>query len=134
MRCSNTRHCIDQCINKKFYEKYNSLTIHSVINKEELKSDYNLIQIKFNKTKDSTIETDCINTFNRPDCNDVFFEESLEYTCHKYDVYLFIKLNYENLEEKELEQSSSKLFLDLMNLLSIFLWSRCDRHLINCAI
>ena len=120
LKCSNRRHCIDQCINKKFYEKYNSLTIHSVINKEELKSDYNLTQIKFNKTKDSTIETDCINTFNRPDCNDVFFEESLEYTCRVNDSYILIKLNYENLEEKDVEQSSSKLFLDLMNLLSIF--------------
>ena len=119
-RCSNRMHCIDQCINKKFYEKYNSLTIHSVINKDELGSDYNLTQIKFNKTKDLTIETDCINTFNRPDCNDVFFEESLEYTCYFNNFYLSIKLNYENLEEKEFEQSSLKLFLDLINLLSIF--------------
>ena len=119
-RCSNRRHCIDQCINKKFYEKYNSLTIYSVIDKDEFESDYNLTQIKFNKTKDSTIETDCINTFNRPDCNDVFFEESLEYACKRSYFYLAIKLNYENLEEKEFQQSSLKLFLDLMNLLSIF--------------
>ena len=120
LKCLNRKHCIDQCINKKFYEKYNSLTIHSVIDKDELGSDYNLNQIKFNKTKDSTIETECINTFNRPDCNDVFFEESLEYTCRVNDSYILIKLNYENLEEKEFEQSSLKLFLDLINLISIF--------------
>ena len=119
-RCSNRKHCIDQCINKKFYEKYNSLTIYSVIDKDEFESDYNLTQIKFNETKDSTIETDCINTFSRPDCNDVFFEESLEYTCQKSFRYFLIKLNYENLEEKEFQQSSLKLFLDLINLLSIF--------------
>ena len=110
LRCSNRKHCIDQCINKKFYEKYKSLTIHSVINKDELKSDYNLTQIKFNETKDSTIETDCINKFNLPDCNDVFFEESLEYTCQENDYYTGTKLNYENLEEKEFEQSSLKCF------------------------
>ena len=120
LKCSNRRHCIDQCINKKFYEKYNSLTIYSVINKDELKSNYNLTQIKFNETKDSTIETDCINTFNRSDCNDVFFEESLEFTCQGNDFFLPIKLNYQNLEEKEFKQSSLKLFLDLMNLISIF--------------
>ena len=120
LKCLNRKHCIDQCINKKFYEKYKSLTIHSVIDKDELGSDYNLTQIKFNETKDLTIETDCINTFNRPDCNDVFFEESLEYTCQGNYIYMHIKLNYENLEEKEFEQSSLKLFLDLMNLLSIF--------------
>ena len=119
-RCSNRKHCIDQCINKKIYEKYNSLTIHSVIDKDELKSNFNLTQIKFNETKDLTIETDCINTFNRPDCNDVLFEESLEYTCKLRYYYLPIKLNYENLEEKEFEQSSLKLFLNLVNLISIF--------------
>ena len=119
-KCSNRKHCIDQCINRKFYEKHGSLTIYSVIDKDELESDYNLTQIKFNETKDSTIETDCTNTFNRPDCNDVLFEESLEYTCRLSYYYLPIKLNYENLEEKEFEQSSFKLFLDLINLLSIF--------------
>ena len=119
-KCLNRRHCIDQCINKKFYEEYNSLTIHSVINKDELESEFNLTQVKFNETKDLKIENDCINSFNRPDCNDVLFEENLEYTCLTDDYQLYIKLNYENLEEKEFEQSLIKLFLDLMNLLSIF--------------
>ena len=118
LKCLNRRHCIDRCINKKFYAKYNSLTIYSVIDKEEL--EYNLTQIKFNGTKDSKIESDCINTFNQPDCNDVLFEESFKFTYKLNDYQFYIKLNYENLEEKKLEQSLFKLFLDLMNLLSIF--------------
>ena len=109
--CSNRKHCIDQCVNKKFYEKYNSLTIHSVIDKDELESEYNLTNFKFNKTKDSKIESDCIN----------LFEESSQLTPDFYTHYgrFFIKLNYENLEEKELKPLI-KLVLDLMNLLSIF--------------
>ena len=122
--CSNRKHCIDQCINKKFYEKYNSLTIHSVINinKDELESKYNLINVKFNITKDSKIESDCIKLFNRPDCNEVSFEESPQETPNlkiHFPKFL-IKLNYEHLEEKELKPFLFKLALDLMNLLSIF--------------
>ena len=115
LKCLNRRHCIDQCINKKFYEEYNSLTIYSVIDKDELESEHNLTLTKFNINNDSSIETDCTNLFNQPDCNDVSFEENLEYTCQR--AHSYIKLNYENLEEKEVEQSLIKLFLDFMNLL-----------------
>ena len=120
--CSNRKHCIDQCINKKFYEEYNSLTINSVIDKDEFESEYNLTNVKLNKTKDSKIESDCINLFNRPDCNDVSFEENLQLNPVFYTDYgsFFIKLNHEHLEEKESEPSLIKLALYLMNLQSIF--------------
>ena len=122
--CLTRKNCIDQCINKKFYEKYNSLTIHSVIDidKDELGFKYNSTNIKFNKTKDSKIESDCKNSFNRPDCNDVLFEENSQETPNFFTLYqnFFIKPNHEHLSAKELKPSLIKLVLDLMNLLSIF--------------
>ena len=120
LKCLNKKHCIDRCINAKFYEKYNSLTIHSVLEKDELESEFNLTNINLNETKDKGIENDCIDSFNQPDCIDILFEESLEHTCQQDEYSLSIKLNYENLKERELEQTLIKLVLDLMNLLSIF--------------
>ena len=88
-----------------------------MIDKDELESEFNLTQVKLNETKDLKIESDCINSHKKLDCNDVLFEENLEYTCLRDDYQLYIKLNYENLEEKEFEESLIKLFSDLMNLL-----------------
>ena len=121
-KCSNRKHCIDQCIYKKFYDQYNSLTIYSVIDKDEFKSEYNLTDVKFNKTKDSKIESDCIDSFDRPDCNDVSFEESPQLSTNFYKDYasFLIKLNHEHLIAKEFKPSLIKLALDLINLLSIF--------------
>ena len=114
--CSSRQHCIDRCISKTFYEKHKSLTIFTVIDNVDFRVD----SLNFSQERDYEIEAYCLNKFRHRDCRDVYFDESLELT----GIFSFrethLKLDYENLVEKELEQSLTKTIVDSLNLISIF--------------
>lgn len=119
LNCTSRRHCVDRCINVRFYEKHKSLPLYSVVDGDHFTSD-SLAPIKFNRTRDGEIEQSCMNTYPQIDCRDVYFDESLELTTLFDSDHIYIKLDYENLVEKELEQPPMKVDVDILNLICIF--------------
>ena len=76
--CYSKRNCIDRCVNLKFMKYYNSITIHSVIDKQHFTKDQwsNLFLNndfkKYNKTKE-----ECKRNFQINDCYEIAFENSV---------------------------------------------------------
>ena len=62
------------------------------------------------------IEQDCLEKFNQQDCEFIFLFEAIKPTCEFEKNSTFVNLMFENLVEKEIEQSFSKLILNILNL------------------
>lgn len=112
--CSTRQHCVDSCVSRKFYQKHRSLTVHSVLNENQLnKSAF------FNLTRDRAIESDCLKRFERKDCDITQFDESSKTTYAANGHSLSLNLNFEVVTEREIEASPFKAVLDILNLLGI---------------
>ena len=119
--CSSRQHCVDSCVNREFYRKHRSLTIHSVLNQMHL-NQFNQTALGgafFNLTKDPEIESDCLKRFSRETCEIVYFDESPKATYAANRHNLTLNLNFDIFTEKEIEASAFKAALEVLNLLSI---------------
>ena len=115
LNCTTRRNCVDKCINKRFLKKYNSISIHSVIDKNEFEP-YLLEKLKFNQSQDKEIEQDCLDKFNQQDCEFIYLLELIKPTYAFKEKSTFVNLMFEKFVEKEIEQSFSKLILNILNL------------------
>lgn len=121
--CDSKISCINRCVVLKFFKKYKTLPLHSLIDKQMIAefSDLDFNRTKFNGTQDSDIEAECLKLFTQKDCVSNYFEESLEIISN-YDIgkNIFINLNYESIVEEELDESWIKLLFNIINIKSIF--------------
>lgn len=118
--CYSMRSCYDRCVNRMFFRRYGSISVHSIIDGDALVGLDRVESARFNDSGDSEIEANCHHRFSRIDCVSVFFEESLELVENLNQNYsVFMKLNFENLVEKELEKSFLKVTIDIVNLKAI---------------
>ena len=79
LNCKDKASCLNRCINEKFLEKYSSLPMYSVIDKNELK--INLSSFKFNDSRDYKLEKECIDKFKiYTDCDLIRYEETFKRT------------------------------------------------------
>lgn len=75
----------------------------------------------FNLTRDLEIERDCLKSFSQKTCETVYFDESPKATYAANEHNLSLNLNFDTVLEKEIEASSLRTALDILNLLSILL-------------
>ena len=89
--------------------------MHSVIDKNEFQS-YLLEKLKFNQSQDKGIEQDCLDKFNQKDCESIYLFETIKTAYASENESTFLNLIFEKFIEKEIEQSFSKLILNILNL------------------
>ena len=117
--CCSKQNCIDRCVNLKFMEDYNSITIQSIVDKQHFSEDQwsNLLPNddfkKYNKTKE-----ECRKKFLNNDCYKIRFEHNLG-TIEKFTKNKSIDLYYEVVNQIEEEPSFYKLLIDILNIESI---------------
>lgn len=129
LNCTTRRNCIDKCINEKYFESYSKLPLYSVIDGNDL--DATALNSTFSSRRDTEIEFACMKRFERPNCDEIYFYETMKTSyLYKRD-FLSINLNFEILIEKELEQQSMKLILNIFNLESIVLGSNATSLLLG---
>lgn len=116
--CSTRQHCVDSCITGNFYEKHRSLTVHSVLNEDQVENQLNTSAF-FNLTRDREIESQCLKRFESKDCHIARFDESSKATYAASGQSLSLNLNFEIVTEKEIDASPFKAVLEILNLLGI---------------
>ena len=119
LNCSSRRHCIEQCKVYQFLSNYSSLTIHSIIDKDEISLlDKNFNNLHFNRTYDNRTEFDCENKFIKEDCK--IEKLSLFYGFGHRELNEFkINLYYFAIYYVEVTSRYSKLLLKLLSLIGI---------------
>ena len=130
-KCNSRLNCLDKCINKRFLQQYSKITANSVIEKDELKP-YLLNFIKFDEFRDKKIESYCMNLTKSKDCNEVYFEESVQPIFLNLNI-IEINLDYGVIVELEYKPSYVKTVLDILNLESIFFGTNVSVILITIS-
>lgn len=118
---------IERCINREFLRKFRNLSIESntVIDREEFNQS-SLTKIYFKQTMDRNITEECERKSSLEDCSSSYFEKSYR-RLNQYDrPVIEINLDFEDIEEKDLESSSSKLLTDLLSTVILFLIRLCQ--------
>ena len=128
--CLTRKNCIDKCINRLHFERHSSITIHSVINKNEFNIS-SLVQTNFNESNDPTIVEQCSREFTNSDCTSIRYFESTttEYGYNKWQ--LFINLNFVKYVQKETTETLTGLILNILNLESILFGSNATNLLLT---
>ena len=128
--CLSKQNCIDKCINRLHFERHSSITIHSVINKNEFNIS-SLVQTNFNESKDSTIVEQCLKEFTNSDCTSIqYFENTMtEYGYN--ETQLFINLNFLKYFQKETIESLTGLILKVLSLEGILFGSNATKFLLT---
>ena len=107
---------IGRCVNQEFLTKFRNLSIQSntVIDRDEFNRS-TLTKIYFKEKVDRNITDECERNFALEDCLASFFEKSYRRLNQHDRPVIEINLDFEDIEEKELESSSSKLLTDLLS-------------------
>ena len=121
--CNSRRNCLDRCMSTMFIEKHGSIPTNTVVSGSHLNSTMLTKMIEFNKITDITIEEECSAVFNQSDCNEVYFEESSELVFPEFGPMVFIKMNYLNIVEREMEYDPWKTLLDIIGLETVLFGS-----------
>lgn len=108
---------IERCINGEFFRKFRNLSIASntVIDRDEFNRSL-LNKIYFKETIDPNITEECEQKYALEDCSVSYFEKSYR-RLNQHDWPLIeINLDFEDIVEKEIESSFSKLLTDLLSM------------------
>lgn len=133
LNCSSRRHCVDKCINRKYFERHSRIPMHSVIDEHDL-IDSKRLDSKFSIEKDFEIEQQCMNEFSRIDCTEVIFHETLKTSYNFERKSIWINLNFQKDTEIEAEESLVKVILNIINLWSIFFGSTATNVLLTLSL
>ena len=118
--CTNQQTCIERCINEEFLRKHGNVTIeNTVIDKKDFNQSL-LTAIYFKETRDKQIIAECGKRFELGDCFVSFFDFSFNRQSQHDKQVAEINLEFENLDERELESSLLTLFNDVLNIIILF--------------
>ena len=124
--CNSKQNCIDRCVNRKFVEDYNSITIYSTIDKQHFTKDqWSNLLLNDNNDKYNETREECKIKFQNNDCLEVKFESYFEIGLPNQTKFLSIDLYYEVISQFEEEPSFYKLLIDLLSLQKRSIWSEC---------
>ena len=110
---------IDKCINQQFVKEHSALPLNSVVDKDDFGDEIN--RLKFSEANITSIEQTCVETYrDRKSCEEVYFKESLKRMSSYCKTSIRLNLNYEDSISSQIDQSSIKLVLAILNVESIF--------------
>ena len=115
--------CVDQCVVRKYIKLTGSLPLFSVVDMDVLQDNPHFKQLNFTKTRNVRIEEECFREFSHTDCLVDAFYESPQTSYSYVNDYMSINLNFEVHMVKEVQQSTVKLVLNILNCESIYFGS-----------
>ena len=122
LNCRSRHECIDRCVVRSYLDKPQNdsykIPLFGLVDMDQLNASEQ--EYHFVRQRDLEIERNCENKFNKDDCIEIFFYESLKTDFSYNEDLVGINLNFEKFIEKELSQSLVKTLLNLVNLESIF--------------
>ena len=119
MKEGNQREKIDRCINQRFLNEHSALPVNSVVDRDDFGDK--IADYKFEETDTKSIERNCIATYGHlKACKEVRFKESMKKMGSYDSLNITLNLYYEDSISKEIDQSSIKVLLYILNLESIF--------------
>ena len=122
--CDSRRNCLDRCLSTRYIEKHGSIPTNTVVSSRYLNSTMLTKMIELNKKQDPVIEEKCSALFNQIDCREVRFEESPDSISSEVNWrYIFIRLSYLNIVEREMEYDPLKTLLDIIGLETVLFGS-----------
>ena len=121
--CDSRRNCLDRCLSTKFIEKHGSIPTNTIVSSSHLNSTWLKESIYFNETVDTAIEKECSDDFNQTDCNEIYFQESPELANSEVNLFIFFRLGYLNIVEREMEYDPLKTLLDIIGLETVLFGS-----------
>ena len=119
--CSDRQTCIERCINKEFLRNHGNVTIGSntVIDKKDLNQSL-LSAIYFKETSDDKITAECVMKYVLDNCFISSFSFSFKRLSQHDRQVAEINLEFENVDDREVESSLLTLFNDLLNIITLF--------------
>ena len=121
VNCTNRWNCIDVCVNRLFASNHSTLSIYSLIDKDQF-DEKEWSSLKPDLTKghyEEALET-CKKQFKKPNCYDHSFKKSVHIGDRREKDSIQIDLHYELVNVIDEEQSIYKLALAILTIQSIF--------------
>lgn len=122
LNCKTRSECIDRCVVRSYLDKRQSdrhkIPLFWLVDLDQLNSSEQ--EYRFTENRDLQVEKQCASKFNRDDCTESYFYDSLKTAFDYEENSIRINLNFEKIVEKELSPSLVKTILNVVNLESIF--------------
>lgn len=122
LKCDKRKACLDQCYNRVYLEKHQSLPRSTFLDEKQF-SGGSIENLQFNFDPEDDTDAEiwrlCLDEFQDVDCKRVVYQESFKTTFSYDDWKISINLNFDKYTAKDAETSLVKVILNVLNLESL---------------